>query len=265
MEIEAVRPAAVAGRFYPGTAEALATQVEALLSAATPRESEPRPKAAIVPHAGFIYSGPIAASVFARIRPYKDQIRRVVLLGPAHRVACQGLVSPGARALMTPLGPVAVDLEALSLVPEVTPDPRAHAFEHSLEVQLPFIQRALPQAAVVPMLVGQVAAGEVATVLDALYGGEETLILASSDLSHYLPYFEGRRVDQETAQAILNLTPGFLDGDRACGYSGVRGLLEVAKAKRLSVRLLDLRSSGDTAGDKKEVVGYGAFGFYEPS
>jgi hypothetical protein len=183
-------------------------------------------------------------------------------VGPAHRAYVEGLASPGAQALRTPLGDVAVDLAALDAVPDVPVDVMAHAAEHSLEVQLPFLQSVLPLAKIVPFVVGDATAEEVGRVLEALWGGPETLIVISSDLSHYLPYGEGRATDQRTAARIVALDP-HIEPEEACGCAGVNGLLWVARRKGLHGRLLDLRSSGDTAGPRSEVVGYGAFAFTE--
>lgn len=253
-----VRQPAVAGSFYPGSPDVLDAEVTRLLAAASV-PAGPRPKALIVPHAGYIYSGPIAASAFARITPYGDRITRVVLIGPAHRVFVHGLASTGADRLRTPLGEIAVEQVA-----GVHANPAAHAREHSLEVMLPFLQKVCPNARVVALCGSRARPDEVGTLLEDNWGGPETLILISSDLSHYLPYAEGRAVDRQTADRILALDPT-IDGDHACGSIGINGLLWLAKRKGLRGELVDLRSSGDTAGDKAEVVGYGAFAFYEAS
>ncbi len=251
-----VRPAAVAGTFYPASPEVLDAQVSKLLAAAK-APAGPCPKALIVPHAGYIYSGPIAASAFARIAPYGDRITRVVLIGPAHRVFVNGLAATGADKLRTPLGDV--DVEQVS---GIHANPAAHAREHSLEVMLPFLQKVCPHARVVALCGSRARPEEVGTLLAEHWGGPETLILISSDLSHYLPYAEGREVDQQTADQILALDPT-IEGEHACGSIGINGLLWLAKKKQMRAELVDLRSSGDTAGDKAEVVGYGAFAFYE--
>lgn len=254
-----VREPAVAGTFYPADHAALRAQVEAML-----REA-PRParaaKAIIAPHAGYVYSGPVAASAFAALGDMR-RVRRVVLVGPAHRVALRGVASPGADILSTPLGDVLVDRGSLDRagVPE---DERAHTEEHCLEVELPFLQIVAPDAHVIPLVAGPGSAGEVARVLDALWDGDDTRVVVSSDLSHYLPYDRAREVDRETAEAILALDADALSGERACGHAAVAGLLDVAKRRGLTAELLDLRSSGDTRGSRSEVVGYGAFGFYE--
>lgn len=233
-------------------------------AAPTPTRPEP-PKALIVPHAGHVYSGPIAASAYGLLRPFASRYRRVVLLGPSHRVPLRGLGLPGVGAFATPLGLVPLDEEAVALAaecPAVGVAPAAHAREHSLEVQLPFLQRVLPSFSLVPLTVGAASADEVAEVLERLWGGEETLIVISSDLSHYEGYDAGRLHDRATAARILALD-GHFDGEDACGCVPVQGLLASARRHHLAAELVDLRSSGDTAGDKDRVVGYGAFAFYE--
>jgi AmmeMemoRadiSam system protein B len=213
----------------------------------------------IAPHAGYIYSGPIAGSAFALLEPH--DIERVVLLGPAHRVRVEGLASPDAAALRTPLGDVAVDLAAIEAA-GVPPNALAHRREHSLEVELPFLQRVAPRARVVPFAVGRADADDVARVLDLLWGGPETVIVVSSDLSHYLPYADGRAADERTASRIVALDE--VSGEDACGCGAINGLVRVAKKRGMRAELVDLRSSGDTAGSRNdEVVGYGAFAFYE--
>lgn len=253
-----VRPPAVAGMFYPGDAKELAATVDRMVGAANAGTGA-CPKALIVPHAGYVYSGEIAASAFALVAPYAQQIERVVLIGPTHRVFVDGLASPGAARLATPLGELEVDRGALAGLAE---SPVAHAREHSLEVELPFIQRVLPRAKVVPLAGSRAKPAEVAALLARLYGGPETLIVISSDLSHYLPYAEGRAQDQRTAARICSRDTT-IEGEDACGAIGIDGLLHLAKQKSLRVELVDLRSSGDTAGSKDEVVGYGAFAAYE--
>lgn len=228
--------------------------------------SETAPKVIIVPHAGYVYSGPVAASAYARLRQAAHRIRRVVLLGPVHRVPIRGLALPEAQALATPLGVIPVDADAMHAIahlPQVGVSAAAHALEHSLEVQLPFLQRLLGDFSIVPLAVGDATPDEVAEVIDALWGGAETLIVISSDLSHYLSYATACDVDGATAQQILALGPGTLTHEQACGATPVNGLLAVARRRRLRSTLLDLRNSGDTAGPRDQVVGYSAFAFYE--
>jgi AmmeMemoRadiSam system protein B len=261
-----IRPAAVAGMFYSRDPNELVQALDAMLAAAphtAPTHSIP--KAIIAPHAGYIYSGPIAASVYALLRPARGRIRRVVLLGPTHRVAVRGLALPDTDAFATPLGTVSIDPDAVALIrplPQVTASSAAHAFEHSLEVHLPFLQSVLGEFALVPLAVGDAEAGQVAEVLDALWGGAETLIVVSSDLSHYHPYHEAQVIDQQTAEAILKLETD-ITHEQACGATPVIGLNLAAQRRRLRPQLLDLRNSGDTAGDRGRVVGYGAFAFFE--
>ncbi|MBL8140081.1 MAG: AmmeMemoRadiSam system protein B [Acidobacteria bacterium] len=256
-----VRPPAVAGTFYPADPTALAALVDDLVADALPPGAPVphQPKALIVPHAGYVYSGPVAASAFARLWPFRRHITRVVLAGPAHRVWLDGLALPGADRLDTPLGAV----RAIEAGPaSVSTNPRAHAEEHSLEVQLPFVQRVLGDVEVVPLVVGDTTGEAVAHVLDALWGDHATLILVSSDLSHYLDWHEARRRDAQAATQIEALGPP-LTHEQACGATAINGLLLVAQHRRLRVERLDLRNSGDTAGPRDRVVGYGAFAFHE--
>lgn len=263
-EMSAIRQPVVAGQFYASDADELATTVAMLLDEAPVAEG-PAPKALIVPHAGYMYSGPIAANAYAHLRPYHDRYRRVIVLGPCHRVPVQGLALPNAEIFRTPLGSVRVDqafvagLEAPALVVA----DRAHAFEHSLEVQLPFLQTVLDDFSLVPIVVGSVDPATVADALDVLWDGPETLIVISSDLSHYLPYESARAIDAVTCKAIEHLEADQLDCDMACGALAVAGLLIAAKRHGLEVQTLDLRNSGDTNGDKIAVVGYGAWSFFE--
>lgn len=254
----------MAGLFYPGDPATLSRSVEQLLDRA-PAASGPAPKALIAPHAGYIYSGPIAASAYALLAPVRKVVKRVVLLGPTHRVAVRGLALPSADQFMTPLGPVRIDTaarEALRHLPQVVVSDAAHALEHSLEVHLPFLQTVLENFELIPLAVGDADASEVAAVLDELWGGPETLIVVSSDLSHYLSYRDARSVDQDTTDAILALRSD-IDHEHACGATPVCGLALRARRRNLKPQLLDLRNSGDTAGDKDRVVGYAAFAFYE--
>ena len=258
-----VRPSAVAGMFYPGAADTLAVEVERLIAGATPAEVARAPKLLVVPHAGYVYSGPIAAQAYALLARWRDRFRRVVLLGPAHRLAIRGLALPSVAAFETPLGRVAIDRTALAQLrglEQVSVNDAVHAKEHSLEVQLPFLQRALDPFTLVPLVVGAATATQVAEVLERLWGGEETLIVISTDLSHYLPYAEARATDRRTVERILQLDPD-LDHDQACGATALGGALLAARAHGLAPRLLDLRNSGDTAGDRSRVVGYCALAF----
>jgi AmmeMemoRadiSam system protein B len=255
----------VAGSFYPSEAAALERAVRAHLGAApSPVAGAAPPKALIVPHAGYVYSGAIAAAAYARLAPLRGRAERVVLLGPSHQVPLRGLAVPEAEAFETPLGLIEVDAagveEALSL-PPVRRLGAAHEWEHSLEVQLPFLQLVLGRFRLVPLAVGEARDGEVAVVLDALWGGPETCIVVSSDLSHYHDHATARRKDAATSDAILALHPAALGPDSACGRVPVRGLLVAARRHGLRPELLDLRNSGDTAGPRDRVVGYGAYAF----
>jgi AmmeMemoRadiSam system protein B len=257
-----VRPAAVAGMFYPDAPDRLAGDVRSYLAHASSGAAR-TPKALIVPHAGYVYSGPIAASAYALVAPLRDTVKRVVLLGPAHRVAVRGLATTGATAFETPLGEVRIDIHGVATAlafAQVTVSDAAHAYEHALEVQLPFLQTVLRDFALVPFAVGHVTTGEVAEVVDALWGGPETLLVVSSDLSHYHPYAEAKRIDRATADAILAMSPT-LDHEQACGATPINGLLQCARKRGLVPTLLDLRNSGDTAGDRTRVVGYASFAF----
>lgn len=258
-----VRTPAVAGSFYPNSRADLGALVDRLLDDAHPQAEPTAPKAIVVPHAGYVYSGPIAASAFKLFEPISHRIRRIVLVGPAHRVYLEGLAAPGTAALATPLGQVPVDNDVLAQVPEVIDDPRAHAREHSLEVEVPFLQRVAPNAKIVPILVGHASPEAVGRALERLWDGPETRIVISSDLSHYLPYDVARHADTRTARRICSGGPQPIGPEEACGAGGINGLLWVARKKHLRGEVVDLRSSGDTAGPRDEVVGYGAFAFYE--
>jgi len=258
------RPAAVAGRFYPADPAELAAVVDAALGAVEPLAPEPVPKALIVPHAGYMYSGPVAASAYARLLPHRDRIHRVVLLGPAHFVPVAGLAVSDAAAFRTPLGAIAVDGElrrSLLELPQVEVDDHAHAREHSLEVQLPFLQRVLDRFTILPLLAGRATPFQTADVLARVGNARDTLLVISSDLSHYHDYATAAARDRRTAAAILARDVDGVDAEGACGSAAVRGLIALARRRDLAVRLLDLRSSGDAAGPRDEVVGYGAFAF----
>ena len=264
-----VRPPAVAGSFYPEQAGVLSRTVATLLAEASrasgPGTPQPWPKAIIVPHAGYIYSGATAALAYARLQAVRDRIRRVVLLGPVHRVPVRGLALPGVDAFATPLGQVAIDPDAVALIAgmrQVVVSPAAHAQEHALEVQLPFLQAVLDDFTLLPLAVGNATAEEVAQVLEAVWGGDETLIVISSDLSHFLPHAAAQAIDRTSVQAMLALEPT-LSHQQACGGTPVNGLLLAARRHQLRPQLLGLCNSGDTAGDRQRVVGYAALAFTE--
>ena len=254
------RPTAVADLFYPGDPVELENLTRSFLAEA-PADHERPPKVLIAPHAGYVYSGSIAASAYRLLEPLREQIERVVLLGPAHRVYVDGMAIPSREAFDSPLGAVPIDRAALDRVAElrgvITSD-QAHAQEHSLEVHLPFLQTVLEHFTLVPIVVGQCPPEIVADALDALWGGPETLIVISSDLSHYHRYADAQRIDAATSNAIVAKRAD-LSGEMACGAAAINGLMRSRGARDLEVVALDLRNSGDTAGDKSQVVGYGAY------
>lgn len=247
-----VRQPAVAGMFYPAEPVSLRGMIEGFLASAEPG---PHPKAIIAPHAGYIYSGPVAASAYIRV---PSTISRVVLVGPSHRMPLRGLAGSSASFWRTPLGDVPVECPA-----GVSVNDAAHAQEHSLEVQIPFLQEVLVNFTLIPLVAGDASAETVAKILEKLWGGPETLIVISSDLSHYESYATARAMDRAAADAILALDERGLEYDNACGLVPICGLLHVAKQKGLRAELVDLRSSGDTVGPRDQVVGYGSFAFYE--
>jgi len=227
-------------------------------------QTESAPKALIVPHAGYIFSGPVAASAFAQLKNIRHIVKRVIVLGPCHRVPLRGLATSSADYFETPLGSIRIDREAVNLIaslPQIEEFDLTHQQEHSLEVQLPFLQEVLDDFSLVPLVVGDTNAEEVSEVLERLWGGDETLIVISSDLSHYHDYNTARAMDSETCLAIEEMNPVAIHYDQACGRNPVTGLLLAAKKHGLQVTTLDLRNSGDTAGDKSSVVGYGAWAF----
>ena len=250
-----LRHPAVADTFYPGDAKELEATVRSYLARAG-EPVGPAPKAVIAPHAGYVYSGQVAASAYARLKPARESIRRVVLLGPCHRLPVRGLVLSGARAFSTPLGEVPVDRQAGGAIldlPQVEVFDDSHTQEHSLEVQLPFLQVVLEDFTLVPLIVGQTRGAKVAEVIERLWGGPETLIVISSDLSHYLDYDSARRLDGVTCRAIENLDPAGIGQDQACGRVPVWGMLMSAKRRGLKVDTLDVCNSGDTAGTRERV------------
>ena len=260
-----VRQPAVAGAFYPGTARELDAAVKHHLAKAA-RDAGPVPKAIIAPHAGYVYSGPVAATAYARIQPARGRIKRVVLLGPCHRVAVRGLAASSADAFATPLGNIPVDREALDRIlkmPQVQVFDATHSREHSLEVHLPFLQVVLGAFALVPLVVGEATPDEVAAVIEALWGGPETLVVVSTDLSHFLDYDTARRVDAATCEAIEAFEPKRIGREQACGRIPMNGLLALAKRRGLEIVRVDVRNSGDTAGARDQVVGYGSWLLFE--
>ena len=258
-----IREPAVAGVFYPEEAAVLQYSINDMLSRAEGEDLEPR--AIIAPHAGYIYSGEIAASAYKLLEPIKDKIHRVVLLGPTHRVAVSGCALSGAEYFRTPLGDIPVDMDAvqkLLSLPNVQLSDFAHQAEHSLEVHLPFLQTVLDEFSLVPIAVGHMDASDVMNMLDFFWDDSATFFVISSDLSHFHQYLSAQKIDQQTTYAIEQLQSDAISGEMACGVYPVNGLLELAKKHHLHCKTLDLRNSGDTAGDKSRVVGYGAYAFY---
>jgi AmmeMemoRadiSam system protein B len=252
----------VAGTFYTDDPRELRNSIERWLEAST--AEGPPPKAYVLPHAGHVYSGPIAATGYAHLMRQRGTIRRVVLLGPSHRVPLRGMAVPTVQAFNSPLGDVLLDtaaIDAAAALPFVDRSDRAHTWEHSLEVHLPFLQIALGDFLLVPVVAGDASEDEAAELLDLLWGGDETAVVVSSDLSHYHRYTQARAIDQRTAENIESLDGARITSRDACGYVGIRGLLRIAREKGLAARIADLRSSGDTAGPRDQVVGYGAFLF----
>jgi MEMO1 family protein len=254
------RQPAVAGTFYPANSQQLHLMLDQYLTEA--KNDVKVPKAMIVPHAGYKYSGPIAASAYSRLKKAHKPITRVVIIGPSHRVAFKGLAVSRANTFSTPLGKIPVDKKAVRMLlefPFVEYIEQAHALEHSLEVHLPFLQETLADFKIVPIVAGDATPEQVSSVIDALWGGDETLIVISSDLSHYHDYATAKKLDQLTSQNIEKLQYEFITSESACGKVPVNGLLKLAREKSLSISAIDVRNSGDTAGDKSRVVGYGAY------
>ncbi len=262
-----VRTAVVAGFFYPADPGELTTMVRKYMALARGATNAAVPKALIAPHAGYVYSGPVAARAYAHLLPARGRLNRVVLIGPSHRVAFRGLALSSAAAYATPLGIVPIDgagVNALRAVPGIGVLDAAHVQEHSLEVHLPFLQEVLGSFTLVPVVTGETSPEEVAAVLETAWGGPETVVVVSTDLSHYLDYDSCRRLDAATVQAIESLDGETIGRDQACGQAPVRGLLSVARRRGLSIVTLDVRNSGDTAGSRDRVVGYGAWALLEP-
>jgi AmmeMemoRadiSam system protein B/AmmeMemoRadiSam system protein A len=249
--------------FYPNNATELTQTLTGLLARPVGAALTRPPKALLVPHAGYIYSGPIAASAYAQLASLRGRIRRVVLLGPAHYAYVRGLALPEAECFRTPLGEVSLDVKGmrqLDAMPQVLRSAEAHHKEHSLEVQLPFLQHVLGDFELLPLAVGEASAEEVAEVLEAVWGGDETLIVISSDLSHFLPDKLARTVDQKTVAEIVALN-SHIESEQACGATPINGLLLAAQRHGLRAVTLDVRNSSQTAGDPDRVVGYASFAF----
>lgn len=266
MKVDSIRRPAVAGRFFPAVRSELTAIVQSCLQEASPPERTGAPKAIIAPHAGFAFSGPVAGSAFAPLTEAANEIGRVVLIGPSHHVAFDGVATSGFGNFETPLGVVSVDAGAIrqalkfDFVKEFEP---AHQREHSLETHLPFLQSVLGEFQVVPLVTGRIDRETLARLFDALWGGEETIISVSSDLSHFFDYETARSLDRETSTRIAQFEADQITPDDACGAVSIRGFLEAGRRREMRSEIIDLRNSGDTAGDRSRVVGYGAYGFWE--
>lgn len=259
-----IRPPAVAGLFYPDHADALASTVRDLLAGA-PASAGPRPRALIVPHAGYIYSGAAAAAAYARLRSWRDDIEKVLVLGPPHRVPVRGVALSGASAFATPLGALSLavdDRDRLLAAPDVSIDDAAHAPEHSIEVQLPFLKAVLGAVELLPMLVGESAPARVAQLLAPYWDEDGALIVISTDLSHFLDYNAARLRDSETDASIMGLDAARIGPEQACGCRALNGLLYLAAQRKSGIERLALCNSGDTAGDQRRVVGYAAYALH---
>lgn len=267
-KIEPFRPPAVSGMFYPDNGEELREHIRGFLHEKQDDITQ-IPKAIIVPHAGTVYSGSVAATAYRSIIQYRHVIRKVILLGPAHRVYLHGLALPRVAKFQTPLGAVDLDTTTIQKLvdafPQITFSDRAHAEEHSLEVQLPFLQEVLASFRLIPFVVGDATKEEVADVIEYLWGSDECLIVISTDLSHFHHYDQAQKLDAISAQLIESFQGDRLGDNSACGRIPLRGLLHLAKQKGLAIRRLDLRNSGDTSGRKDQVVGYGSWGLYTKS
>jgi len=259
-----IRTAALAGSFYPADADQLRhTLADLLNEVETPSGS---PKALIAPHAGYIYSGSTAAKAYANLNSIKNNIKRVVILGPAHRVYVKGMALPNASAFATPLGNIDIDSEGLKKIkhlPQVQFSDEAHAQEHSIEVHLPFLQTCLNKFSLLPIVVGDASPEQVAQVLELLWGNEETLIVISTDLSHFHDYAKSQQIDSATCARIEKMDFARLSPQQACGCRPMSGLLYVARQRQMQIKRLGLCNSGDTAGSKDRVVGYGSWSLYE--
>jgi len=268
-----IRSPAVAGSFYPEKENELSAMIQAYLDNCDTPSPDNKPVALIVPHAGYIYSGAVAASAYSQLIPFREKISRVILLGPSHRVPLAGIATSSANAFQTPLGTIPLDtdaIEQLNHLPFVQYNDEAHYYEHSLEVQLPFLQKILSSFSLVPLIIGQTEDQLVSDLLETIIHkkngqDENTLILISSDLSHYLDYERAKRCDQLTCKAIETLTAHHIHYEQACGLTAIAGMLLSAKKHQLQAKTLDLRNSGDTAGSKDRVVGYGAWAFFHNS
>lgn len=262
-----IKRPAVAGKFYPGDAKALRQMLAELFAAAAKRVAPINtcPKAIIAPHAGYIYSGATAAAGYQVLTAFADRIKHVTLLGPAHYIPVLGLACSSSDFFETPLGKLVVRPSLRSQIlnlPQVKTNDSAFEKEHSLEVHLPFLQTVLNNFTILPLLVGRAEPAEIAEVIEACWGDEHSLIVISSDLSHYLSYEQAQMIDQQTSAAIVSLQVDNIDRHQACGRSPIKGLLTAAQHHNLYVKVIEQCNSGDTAGDKSRVVGYASYHFY---
>ncbi len=258
-----IRPAAVAGRFYPGVRGELVANVESLLAEARPAPFDEVPRAIIAPHAGYVYSGPVAGSAFSMLEPLAAKLRRVVVIGPSHYIGFEGIAASPAVWFRTPLGDMPVDVDAMQKAWRhgvVTELETAHEREHSIETHLPFLQSIHRHARLVPLVTGLCDDDALAALLDDLWD-DQTVICVSSDLSHFEDYDSATAHDASTTAKILALDSDIRSRD-ACGALAIRGLLAVARSRGLKCEAVDVRNSGDTAGGRDRVVGYGAYGFW---
>jgi AmmeMemoRadiSam system protein B len=258
-----IRKPNVAGQFYPDQTKVLSEMINKFLSEVHVNIKE-KPKAIIVPHAGYTYSGPIAATAYATLLPYKESIKKVILLGPTHRMSFKGVAATMVDYFETPLGSIPIDhnIQEISSSQIVNVNETAYEMEHSIEVQLPFLQTVLNKFELLPLIVGDIEFIKVADIINNLWDSDETLIVVSSDLSHYKAYYSAQTLDTLTSSIIEKLAPNELQSEQVCGLIPIQGLLQVAKQKNIQVRTLDVRNSGDTSGSKENVVGYGAYFFW---
>jgi hypothetical protein len=264
MDIQ-IRKPCVAGLFYPDDPERLDFTLNQLFESVPENlKTGYSPHAIIVPHAGYIYSGEIAASAYSSILKRVQDIKRVVILGPSHQLALNGAACPSATHFDTPLGRIPLDVEEIARLQAqglIEINDAAHVREHSIEVQLPFLQHILSDFKIIPIVVGLEQAMPIAALLEPFWRAKDALIVVSSDLSHYLDYYDARKMDSDTSSAIEACRWQDISPTQACGCYPMRGLLQLAQEENSSVSCIDLRNSGDTAGDKSRVVGYGAYVF----
>ena len=262
--MEKIKQADVAGMFYPGEEASLRQMVDGFIQKAL--SFDLRPRAIIAPHAGYIYSGSIAGTAYKTIAAVRDQIENVIIMSPAHRFYLRGIALHMADAFATPLGNIPVNIGIVKKIKQFSSvqwEERSFIQEHGLETHLPFIQRAFkPGIKIVPMIVGECQESEVAEILESVWEDPRNFVIISSDLSHFHSYADAKKLDRNTVDLIQNLDSQSLDTEFACGHYPICGLLNLARNRKLKIKALDIRSSGDTAGSKESVVGYGSFAVY---